>query len=268
MGALAQLHRFHQGGVDGSGQMAASSGFVAEADRAASLAAVTVALGAAAAVYMVSRQWWARPGDAAMVVPVFYALAAVGAALCVFLLVVRARLIDDPASRWVAAGIGVAGVVAAVQGVLIVDLSSAPIVASSSAAAGLYLIWHAALVVFVLGAVVTPDRRRPRQAAILGFGLLVGLSLWEPTWLPLPELVDGQGVFTAAYAVGLWTLVGTTGVISVVWIVRAGRRASWPQTWVGVALVGLPQLWLTSNVGRRPAGRMSDAEALPARVQT
>ena len=30
---------------------------------------------------------------------------------------------------------------------------------------------------------------------------------------------------------------------------------------------GLPQLWLTSNVGRRPAGRMSHAEALPARVQ-
>lgn len=45
--------------------------------------------------------------------------------------------------------------------------------------------------------------------------------------------------------------------------VQDGSHGRWQGAESPEGVLGLPQLWLTSSVGQRPAGRMSDAEALP-----
>jgi EAL domain-containing protein (putative c-di-GMP-specific phosphodiesterase class I) len=224
------------GGARSAERPSAGSGFAEAADQAVNLRALAVVLLAGAATVFLGQRWWDPTADARVTVPVFYALAVVGAGLCAFLLHVRSRLVDDVRSRWVAAGFLVAAAVGAIQGVAVIELNRAPFGVSADGVAVLFLLWHAALPTFVLAGGFLGERARVRHLLVAGWGvaMLVAIGLRpDPTggWL-----VDATGAFSAAYGLALLALGGVTLGALVHWSLAAGRRATRPQVWVAVCL--------------------------------
>lgn len=213
------------------------SAFAEEAHRGIGLGAVLLAAGTAGGVYLVAQLWWGSSADAVVVVPALYAVAVVGAAICVFLLTVRARIIDDPVARWVAAGFATAGAALFGQALVLFGPTDAPFSSTPSGAAALYLLWHTALPVLVVAAVLVPGRGLLRRLATSGFVLAVVVISWAPAWLRLPELVDEAGAFTSQYRTIVLTLVALTVVAALVWTVHCGRHPSRVQAWTTVVLV-------------------------------
>jgi EAL domain-containing protein (putative c-di-GMP-specific phosphodiesterase class I) len=219
------------------GGLAPTSGFAEAADQAVNLPAIGVVLAAGAATLLLGQRWWDPMADAQVTVPVFYALAVVGAALCGFLLHVRSRLLEDVRARWVAAGFAVAAVVGAVQGLAVLELWRAPVVVSADGITLLFLLGHAALSLFVLAGRYLRDHRRGRRAAVAAFGGAILLAVALPDTLLAGVLVDASGRFTAAYGVSLLALILVTVLALAVWSRDAGREPTRPQVWVAVCLV-------------------------------
>ena len=210
-------------------------------DRSEPHAAVWAVLAAgfvAVATYQVAAVWWMGSGTQLIAVPALYAMTVTGAAIVAYLLHVRGRLLDQPGLLWLSAGFAVAGAAALLQAVTIVsEPNGEGVVATPTGAAGLYLIWHAALPLCVLGAMLLPERRRLRRLAVTAFVLLLLASMTDPGWLPLPRLVDGAGGFTLVYRLAVAGLLVLAVGVTVVWLVRIGRQATRTDSWVGVALV-------------------------------
>ncbi|WP_157041752.1 EAL domain-containing protein [Nitriliruptor alkaliphilus] len=211
------------------------SAFAEEAQGAASLGAMAAAVGAAVVAYLTAERWWSTPQDALVVIPVLYATAVIGAAICAFLLAVRARILDDPVTRWTSAGFAMAGAAALAQGVVLFQPANAPLTTDPSAPAALYLLWHTALPTFIVAALVVPQRTVLRRVAMVGTLVAVGAVTWLPD-LPLPELVDGAGAFTPAYRGAAAALGVLTAAAATAWLLRSGRRPTRVQAWIALAL--------------------------------
>jgi EAL domain-containing protein (putative c-di-GMP-specific phosphodiesterase class I) len=227
------------------------SAFAEAADQAVNLPALVVVLLAGAATILIGQRWWDPTADARVTVPVFLALAVVGAGLCAFLLHVRSRLVDDVRTRWVAAGFLVAASVGATLGVAVLELRRAPFAVSSDGIALLFLLWHATLPTFVLAGWRLGGRSlvRPLMVACWGVAVLVAVSL--PPSAAGGWFVDAHDAFTDAYRATLLGLGLVTSSALVVWIRAAGRRPTRPQVWVAVCLaLGLLDLLLSSRAER------------------
>lgn len=213
-----------------------TSGFTEAAHQAASIPAVAGSLVGAGVVYLVAQRWWSGVGDAFRIVPIFYALAVTGALVCVVLLVTRVRLIGDRRAGWVATGIAVAGAAALGQATAVIRLANAPLQVDGDGLAALYLLWHAALVVFALGAMLTPRSARLRWTLVLLFGLAIVAAITDPVWAVGPNLVDAGDRFTPLYR---WLQAGLTlaSIATVgLWLVSCGRRPTRPEVWIAIAL--------------------------------
>ncbi|MFA9444505.1 EAL domain-containing protein [Egicoccus sp. AB-alg6-2] len=224
------------------------SGFAESAHQAASIPAVMASLAVAAGVYLIARGWWSEPGAASRVVPVFYALVVVGAAICCALLLARARLLDDARSRWMATGITLAGLAALAQISAIIDLADAPLRVETAGLAALYLIWHAALVVFAVGAIVTPAAASLRRWSTLAFVVVIAVAVLDRSGALMPNLVAADGSFSPLYRQLQLGLTVASVIAAAVWIAGCGRRPSRPEVWLGVGLA-LAALDMTAAAG-------------------
>lgn len=214
-----------------------SSGFSYVAGQATNLGAIALAVALAGGAYLAADHLWGSLGAGFVAVPVLYAVAVLGAALCVFLLTLRARIGADPVASWLAAGFGVAGFAALAQGLAVAKLGSVPLTPTSTGAAALYLIWHGALPLFTVGAIVAAERTWLRRVTTALFTATVAAALWGPPALPLPELVDASDRFTPSYRLSLTSLLVATVAATVLWAYHAGRRPSRLEAWILVALI-------------------------------
>jgi EAL domain-containing protein (putative c-di-GMP-specific phosphodiesterase class I) len=206
-----------------------------EVSRRAGAAGVAAA-GVAALMYLTVARWWDPAADALVVVAALYAVAVIGAGICTLLLWERSRTLDDPAPRWLAAGLAIAGCAALAQGFAMVAFVDPTSTRDVSRAAGPFLVWHAVIPLFVLGAVVAPAAASLRRTAIAVGVVLLVASVSSPTWTVVPALVDGSGRFTPVHRGWVGGLLVLTFVVAVVWIVRCGRRPMRVDAWITVAL--------------------------------
>lgn len=223
--------------IDHAGSGPRVSGFTQAARQAASIPAVVIALAATGVAYWLGQRWWDGAGEALRIVPVFYAIVVLAAALCVTLLSARARLISDHQAAWVAAGVAAAGLAALAQAVEIMQLDSPLAQIAADGQAALYLVWHAALVIFTLGAVIAPTRKRLRLVLSALFATIVVVTVTTPAGMTLPNLVTSTDAFTPLYQESRALLTVATLVALVAWVIRNGRRPTWPQVWITVMLI-------------------------------
>jgi len=215
----------------------ARSAFEEQADQVVSVWAIALTLLTAGAVYLVARHRLDTVGQGYLAVPVVYTLAVASAALLAFLLAARAAIIADHRYRWLSVGFGTAGAIALAQGLAIADLTTIRLAPTPSGAAGLYLLWHAVLPVFVLGALMFPARRRIRSVAVGVFGVALVLTLLDPAWARLPRLVTAGGAFTATYDRVLLVLIVAQALALAAWLWTVRSRPSRPELWIGVGLL-------------------------------
>lgn len=212
------------------------SAFADEADQAASLTAICATIVGVGGTSLLIRPWWDPTHDAAVSVPILYALAVVGAALTVFLLVVRVRTVDNDRLRWMIAGLTIAAMAVLFQTIVIAELRRVPELATPSGAASLYGIWHGALAFFALGGALVPTRHDLRRGLTAVFVLLLWVALFEPSWDLLPTIVAADGRLTAVQLPATVSLTVLTVLAAVAWIVSSGRRATRPDVWITLML--------------------------------
>lgn len=212
------------------------SAFADEADQAASLTAICATIVGMGGTSLLVRPWWDPTHDAAVSVPILYALAVIGAALTVFLLVVRVRIVDNDRLRWMIAGLTIAATAVLFQTVVIADLRRVPEIATPSGAASLYGIWHAALALFALGGALVPARHDLRRALTAVFVLLLWVALFEPSWDLLPTIVGADGRLTGVQLPATLSLTVLTALAAIAWVVSGGRRATRPDVWIALML--------------------------------
>ncbi|MFA9432147.1 EAL domain-containing protein [Egicoccus sp. AB-alg2] len=231
------------------------SAFEEQADQVVSVWAVVLAVLAAAGVYVVARNRLETVGEGYLAVPVVYTLAVASAALLAYLLAARATIIADQRYRWLSIGFATAGALALAQGLAIADLATVRLAPTPSGAAGLYLLWHAVLPVFVLGALLSRDRPGLRWSLVGAFGGALAMTLWDPTWAGLPRLVGPDGAFTPVYDRMLLGLLAMQALALGGWLWSIKRRPSRPELWVGVGLL----LMLLDLVVASGAARLLEA---------
>ena len=211
-----------------------SGALLDDVDARAGFVTLLPAFVALVAVFSVFDRWWDHT-DASVVVPVLYVVTIAGAALTVFLLRIRGRVLDDPALEWVATGLLSAGIACLLQGLLIAE--AFPLVATPSQTWRVEALAHLALIVFTLGGIALPGRVGARRVLFTAFVALVALNLWAPVSARMPIVVDEVGGFTPVRDVVLAMLVlCTTGTV-VAWVRTCGRRATAPQVSLGIMLV-------------------------------
>ena len=226
--------RSSRGSYAGGGRT--PSGFTEAANQAASISAVGLSLLATGSAYLLGRRWWDGVGEAFRVVPIFYVLVVLGALLCTVLLAARARMTGDETDGWIATGIGVAGIAALGQLVAVMRLSDVPWELGADGLASLYLLWHAALVVFPLGALLAPAATWCRSLLATAFGVAVVMACADHGSRLLPDLVGERDVLTPLHGSLLTGLMIGTVTALLLWILAAGRRPTRPQVWIGVLL--------------------------------
>lgn len=178
----------------------------------------------------------ATPVCAAMATPVLWA---------------RGRAEGDEALGWTAAGLAV-GVVAMVLQLISFPTftpGGGPLGTGNSATALLYLVFHWT---FLAGAVLAmagvPLRWRPHAIAV-GLIATVGVAVEA---FPIPALMTPEQRFTplTIHIEHLTTLADL--VVTVLWLVRSGRRAPALHGWIGVALsFTVYDVLLNAVAGRR-----------------
>ena len=198
------------------------------------LVGALAATAAAVTLYVVALSVQALPPNGMSVLLLVAAPLMAASALPV--LVVRARAEDDPALMWFAAGLWVSLVA------MVLQLISFPIIAPGGGPLGtlatpsaqLYLLFHLALALGVLAAVLRlPGRGRP-WFVVLGSLLAVACATNR---VPSPPLLRNDNlVFTPLLATVELVLAGLVALAAVAWTRRVGRSARHLRAWAAVAL--------------------------------
>ena len=166
-----------------------------------------------------------RPTAAA---PTFLAIGATCSGFLAYLLFASARAVEDCRLRWMAAGVTVAcaGLLLTIAGQSTVFTGGTPVNRSPDAGAARYVIWHAALAVAGVLAVlrVAPTRERVVAFFAASFALLAWACVADA---PLGDLVTGTGAYHAALKVPVALLVVAQAATAAAWWNAEGRRPSW-----------------------------------------
>jgi serine phosphatase RsbU (regulator of sigma subunit) len=198
------------------------------------LVGTLVATAAAVTLYVLALRVHATPPSGMSVL--LLVAAPLLAASVLPVLVVRARAEDDAALMWFAAGLGVSLVAMVLQliSIPIVVPGGGPFGTRATPSAQLYLLFHLALALGVLAAMLRlPGRSRPWFVAL---GSLLALAC-ATNHVPSPPLLqEDDAVFTPLLgAVGL-VLAGVVALAAVTWTRRIVPSARHLRAWAGVAL--------------------------------
>lgn len=166
-------------------------------------------------------------GESSAAVPACLTVAIICAALCSHMLWASAKALDDRCMSWLSIGTTLAmlALITSLMALPSVFPGGGPVDSSADSAAARYLIWHGALIVSGVFALVGVKATLRNLLIFGGSGAL--LLTWAAVAAsPLGNLSDGDG-FTATMRTLVGVIVLAQGGVAYAWYRRARGHVSW-----------------------------------------
>lgn len=180
-----------------------------------------------------------------------FAAAPLCAAMALPVLVVRGRVENLPAVRWLGAGVAVSWVALTLQLISFPTISpgGGPLRTNGTSSVQLYLSAHAAIFgAALLGTMRTADRWRPRLVVL---GVLVSIAC-AVNLVPAPILLTPDQTFTTPVLATQWLLTALGALAVWRWVAVSGPSPTPLIGWCGVALMLFTyEIALNALAGRR-----------------
>jgi EAL domain-containing protein (putative c-di-GMP-specific phosphodiesterase class I) len=175
-------------------------------------------------------------------VPAALAIGCVCAALVGHLLFATARAVSDARLLWMSAGVTIAfvGLVTNLLGQRSIFLTGGPIEQGVDATAARYLIWHVALLVAGVLAVLRV-RARPREVFAFGAAGVAMLFYASLASTPLGDLASSTGGYHAGVRAAVAIIAVGQLAVAAAWWYRARGGPTWAEVCV-IALIALSGL--------------------------
>jgi len=156
-----------------------------------------------------------------------HAVALSAAAGSAYLLLVRARSLDDGRLRWIGAALAVTafGLLLHLVGTASIAAQDGGSADAASARGFLYLTWHLAIAASVVGAITWPRAGRAPRIALVALAVCA-LAVGGAFPHALPVLVRSDGSFTSTFRGSLAIVAIVSLGVTVSWAAHAGRRSS------------------------------------------